>query len=112
MNRSQVNHRFAAGRELFVIFAQTAIAAKPGKRAFHHPTAGEDVEALLVWVTLDDFQHGLQLLLHSVDELAGIAAIGPEFFQTRLGGRREFGQHELAPSRSWMLAAWTTTSSR
>ena len=38
----QIDHRFTALQEVFIIFAQAAVAPDPGQRAFHHPPAGQD----------------------------------------------------------------------
>ena len=40
----QINHGFAAHREVLVVFTQTAIAANLGHGAFHHPAIRQDGE--------------------------------------------------------------------
>jgi hypothetical protein len=46
VNQGDLEHRFAALGEGFVIFRMTTVIQKPSEGAFHHPTAFDDRETL------------------------------------------------------------------
>ena len=112
MDGSEIDHGFTALGQFFVVFAQAAIATKPCKGAFDDPAARQELKARLLRIAFDDLQDGIQMLFDPVDQGAGIATIGPEFAQASLVACDSLAKTSLAPSRSWMLAAWTTTSMR
>ena len=50
----EMDHRLTAGREVFVVFAQPTVFAKPTKGAFHHPPFWQKHEAFGLIRALDD----------------------------------------------------------
>jgi hypothetical protein len=69
-------HRLGGGGQPFVVAAQPAAAHDPAQRAFDHPAAGQDREALLVGGFLDDLDGHPQDLAGVGDQSAGVAAVG------------------------------------
>ena len=110
MSHGQIYHGFAAFGERLVVFAQTAVAAEPGERAFDDPSPGQDHEARQVVAALDDLQDPATELPRPLDQLPGVAASAQIRFR-RGKSPLSLASTRLAPSRSWMLAACTTTAS-
>ena len=94
MDHGQVNHVFTAVGQRLVIFAQTPVTVQPREGAFHNPTFRQDHKAGDIIVTLDNLQRPSTHPSGPVDQLTGIAAVGPDQLQP---GRMadEFGQHQL-----------------
>ena len=80
VDHGNLYHRFTAGRQSFVIFAQATVSAKPGERTFNNPSFGKHDE-LVQFRSLDNLDDPAEGPLAPNDELAGIAAIGPDQLQ-------------------------------
>ena len=93
VGEAQVDIGAAAGRGGFVFTAEPAEAAQPAEGAFHDPAVWQNHEPGLVIAAFDNLQFPTELLRGGFDELAGIAAIGPDFFESSLASRR--GEHEF-----------------
>lgn len=96
MRHSQVNHGFAAFREGLVILAQAAIAAEPGEGSFDNPALGQDHEAGHIVAAFDDLQDPVAQLPRPLDQLSGVAAVGPDQLEPRELAD-QFDQHEFGP---------------
>lgn len=94
MRHGQVDHCLAAFGEHLVVLAQASVSLEPPEGAFHDPSLGQDHEARHVVAALDDFQNPAPELSRPVDQLSGIAAIGPDQLQPGEAAF-EFGQHQL-----------------
>src|SRR5258708_18985702 len=83
MNRCQVDHAFTMVSEEFIVFGEPTIGTQPSERALHHPAPGDDFKALEVIAAQSNIDDDLLELLGSpFNELATIAAIGPQPLQT------------------------------
>jgi len=83
----------AAGHGGFVFAAHPAKAAEPTAGAFDDPPMGEDHAPRHVVAAFDDLQIPAEFAACRLDELPGVAAIGLDFFQTRLASCGS--EHEL-----------------
>src|SRR5512143_2157325 len=80
-NHRYIDERFASRGQAFVIFAQASLAIQPREGPLYDPAFGQHLKASLVTELLDDLQRPAQVVLDPVDQLAPIAAIGPDQFQ-------------------------------
>jgi len=80
IDHGNINHRFAALWQRFVIFTQSSIFAQPGKRTLNDPTFGQHHELVKI-VALDDFNHAATSALAPIDQLTRVAAVGPDQLQ-------------------------------
>src|SRR3990172_7534615 len=96
MRHGQVDHRFAALGERLVVLTQSPVATQPSEGALHDPALGQHHEAGYLVAALDDLQNPVAQLPRPVDQLAGIAAVGPNQFEP-WEASLEFGQHQLGP---------------
>jgi len=78
-----LNHRLAGFRQRFVVFAQASIFAQPSKRPLHHPTPRKDDKAGHIVAPFDNLQNPVSKLFYPFNQLAGIAAVGPNQLQPR-----------------------------
>ncbi len=66
----------------FEILGEPAIVTEPGEGALHHPSPGQELEALRGIGTLDDLQRPLAKLLQRLLELrSGIGTVGDDMAQ-------------------------------
>ena len=91
-----------------VVFAQPTAPAQPGKGALHHPSAGQHLKLMAMGGPFHNFQCPAGPGPDPLDQLAGLAGIGPDQLQARTAARN-LCMTSLAPSRSCMSAGWTTT---
>jgi len=96
MSRGQVNDGLAAFRQRLVVFAQAAVSSEPGESAFHDPPLGQNHEARKVVAAPDDFQNPPAQLPRPLDQLTGIAAVGPDQLQPGEPDLEQ-RQHQLGP---------------
>lgn len=76
------------------VSCQAAVAADPGKRAFHHPPFGQDDEAFGDVAAFDDLDLPCSAFCSSGAHTRPlIATIGEDAFDEREQGPRLFGQH-------------------
>lgn len=75
------NSRFAAFGEQFIIFAQSAVATKPGECAFDNPAAFQDDKSCVG--PFDNFDDPRKRLQRPIHKLTGVATIGPDAPQAR-----------------------------
>ena len=109
----QVDHGFTARREVLIVFAQAAIPANPGNRAFHHPPARQHREgrhgrrldiagipALAPWAFHDLESPAAFFLYPRAQALAPIGHVGPDVLQPiegRVCGGQQPGGHVGIP---------------
>ena len=72
----------AAGKGCLVFAAEQTVAAQPAKRAFDDPTVRKNFEPFDVVAAFHDFQFPPECLSCCFDQFAGIAAVGPDEFQS------------------------------
>ena len=77
----------AAGERGFVFAAEQAVAAQPAERPFHDPAVRKNFESLDVVTAFHDLQFPAKCLSRCFDQFAGIAAVGPDEFESRLRPR-------------------------
>lgn len=96
MSHGQVDHRFAAFGQRFVVLAQTTITTEPGKGSLHDPPLGQNLEAGHIVAAFDDLQDPVAQLPSPVDQFAGVSPIGPNQLEPR-ELPDQLGQHQLGP---------------
>ena len=96
VDHDEVDHRFAGGRKHFVVLAHSTIPADPCEGALHDPAFGQHRKADDRVGTFDDVQRPTAERFGPFDQLARVAAIGPDFFQSRINAAK-FLEHELRP---------------
>jgi len=89
------DHGLAAVGQHLVVLAVASIATQPRKRPLHNPPPGQHLESDNIVAAFDDLQNPPAQFLGPLDQLACIAAVGPdqlqsreqafEFFQNQLG---------------------------
>lgn len=57
LDHGNLNHGFAVFDELLIVFAEPAIVAEPGERAFDDPALAENFKTDLLAKLVDDFQN-------------------------------------------------------
>lgn len=97
-NADEIDERFGAAREAFVILAEAATSAQPGKGPFHHPPPGQHVEAGRVAevrdevgsvalqvspVRIDHVQHEAVAMRRPALQRSSVALVGPDPLQAR-----------------------------
>ncbi len=55
LDHGNLDHRFAVFEQLLVVFAEPAIVAEPGERAFDDPALAENFKTGLLAQLVDDF---------------------------------------------------------
>jgi hypothetical protein len=83
MDHADIDHVFARFWVILVVLAQSTIAIEPPKGSLHDPPLREHLEADRVIRALDDREYPSTRGPHPVNQGTGIAAIGPNQFQTR-----------------------------
>ena len=83
VRHGKVNIGTAARKGRFVFAAEQAVAAQPAERAFHDPAVRKNFEPFDVVATFHDFQFPAECLSRRFDQLACVAAIGPDEFESR-----------------------------
>jgi len=83
VDHGESDHRFAAGREGFVILAEPAVLAEPAEGSFDDPAPWQHHERRQVGVPFDDLKHPLAQRHRPVNELPRVACIRPDQFQSR-----------------------------
>jgi len=96
IDHDQVDHCFAGGREYLIILAHATIPTDPRERALHDPAFWQHREADDRVGAFDAVQHPTAERFGPFDQLARVAAVGPDFFQSREGAAK-FLEHELRP---------------
>lgn len=96
MSHRQVDHGFAALGERLVILAQAAVSSEPREGSFDNPSLGHDYKPRHVVAAPDDLQDPAAQLSRPLDQLARIAAVGPDQLQPA-EAPLEQGQHQLGP---------------
>lgn len=80
MNHGDLEHRFAAISEDFIIFRMTTVIQKPSEGSFNHPTAFDDMKAFAL--SFDDVElHAMgffQTVYPGGQLSTDIGAVGPE----------------------------------
>ena len=92
------------------VLGEPAVAAEPGEGALDDPAAGQQVEAFGVARALDDLEPQSLARRGAAGDLALVAGIGEQVPQPREASA-DPGADQPRPSRSWMLAGWTTSRS-
>ena len=90
---------FGACDSGFEVFGQASIAIEPSQRAFDHPAARHDFEALCGVGSLDDFERPAAEALERLGQLGpGVSAVGEDMAQPGAGGpdRAEHGRGAVA----------------
>jgi hypothetical protein len=77
LDHGDFNHGFAVFEEFLIIFAEPAVVAEPSERTFHNPTLREDLKTDLLFQLAYDFQDPAAPAIEPVDQLSGVATIGP-----------------------------------
>jgi len=96
MSHGQVNHGLAALGEHLVILAETSVSLEPPEGSLDDPPLGQDDETCHIVAALDDLQNPTAKFSRPVDQLSGIAAVGPDQLQPRETAF-EFRQHQFGP---------------
>ena len=96
MSHGQIDHGLAALGERFVVLAQAAVSSEPREGSLDDPTLGQNHEPRHVVAALDDLQNPPAQFPRPFDQLARIAAIGPDQLQPAETALEQ-GQHEFGP---------------
>src|SRR6266478_1783017 len=83
MNHSNVDHGLACDCVAFIVFVEAPISAQPAKGALDNPSSRQDYEALDTHGPQHCLEEPSTAGVHPFDQLAGIAAIGPNELQAR-----------------------------
>src|ERR1700730_5518811 len=83
MNHGNMDHGLTDIGAVFVVFAESAIAPQPTKGAFHDPTPRQQHKAFDAHRAQNRLQQPTALTLNPGDQLASIAAVGPNELQPR-----------------------------
>lgn len=89
-----LNHGLTAGRQPFVVPAQSWVSLQPAAGVFYDPAFGQHDERVKRG-SLDDLDHPATGLFRPVDKLAGVAAVGPDQHQPS-GETAQLLDHKLA----------------
>ncbi len=96
MSHGQVDHRFAAVGQHFVVLAPTTITTEPAKGSLDHPPFGQNLKAGHIVAAFDDLQDPVPQLPGPLDPCAGVSPIGLNQLKPReLPG--QLGQPQLGP---------------
>ena len=87
------------GGEAFVVADAAPVSADPGQRPFDDPASGQHNESGYVVTAFDDLDGQVKRGAGPVQELAGVAAVGPD--EPDPVTRRGCSSSGVAPSRSW-----------
>ena len=82
INHSNLNHRFTAVCQRLIVLAQTAVLTQPRESSFDHPSPRQNHKSLHTVTSFDNPQNPMTKIRYPINELAGIAAIGPDQRQT------------------------------
>ena len=110
----QVDHRYmdpglAGFGQFLVVFAESSAATQPGQCALYYPTAGQHLEVVAVRTASHHLQQPSPVAQAHAISLPASAASAQMIWS--LGNRpSSLDSTSLAPSRSWILAACTTTA--
>lgn len=96
VDHNEIDHRFARGRERFVVLAHSTIPTDPREGALHDPAFRQHREADDRIAAFNNRQHPAAERLGPFDQLARVAAVGPDCFQSRVHTAK-FLEHELRP---------------
>ena len=88
VGQAQVDIGAAAGHLRFVFTAEQAEASRPAEGAFYDPAVRQNHEPRLVITAFDDPQFPTELLRGGLHQLASLAAIGPDLFESCLTAHR------------------------
>ena len=88
VGQAQVDIGAAAGHGRFVFTAKQAKASQPAEGAFYDPAVRQNHEPRQVISAFDDLQFPTELLWGGLHQLASIAAIGPDLFESCLTAHR------------------------
>ena len=110
----QVDHRYMdpglAGFGQFpVVFAESSAPGQQGQCALYYPTAGQYLEVVAVRTATHHLQQPSASRPSPRDQLTGISGVSPDDLEPR-NRPSSLASTSLAPSRSWILAACTTTA--
>jgi len=78
VNHGDQNHGFTVFRQEVVVFAQAAVPIEPRESPFHDPAFRQHDKAGQVIRSFDDLQGPMVRCLDPLDQLAGIAPVGPD----------------------------------
>src|ERR1700719_23030 len=96
MNHGDVDHCLTSVRKALVIFAEATITSQPTKGPLHHPAARQEHETFDSNRSQDGLQNPPTGGLSPFYQLASVAAVGPDDFQTWQTGA-DFIQDQLGP---------------
>lgn len=85
MGHCYVDKCLAGARQQIIVLSQTAITSQPSKGALDHPATGQHTEAFLIGRLLNNLKRQALFGLGPLNQLAAVAAIGPDMLQTRKG---------------------------
>ena len=94
VDHDQVDHRFTGGWKRFVVLAHSTIPADPPKGALYDPALRQHGEADERVGTFHDFQYPTAEQLRPSDQFARVAAVGPDFLQSRVHAAKLL-EHQL-----------------
>jgi len=97
----QIDHRFPGVSLTFVVAVEPAIASQPAKGALDDPASGKHLEAVAVGA-LDDGHEATPGFSGPVDQRSGIAAVGPDEWDT---APRRAGEERAESLMSLAVAA-------
>ena len=104
VDHGEIDHRFAAGCQHFVVLAQSSVSTKPAEGPLHHPSSGQHHETHDIIAALDNLQHPAAYALRPIDQFPRVAAIRPDQFQSRVQAPQlaedEFGSVSVLNVRS------------
>ena len=83
IDHGHVEEAFSGLGEEFIILAESAVTVEPAKCALDDPAFGQDLEAFGRVATPDNFEFPTGELFDPSLQLSGVAAVGPDLFQSR-----------------------------
>ncbi len=78
------DHGLTAGYQHFIVLAHTAVSTDPSEGTFHDPPLGQYRKARNLIASFDDLQCPAADSLRPIDQLPGVATVGPDAFQSRV----------------------------
>ena len=78
VDHAEADHGFAVRNEFFVVLTQAAVPIQPAERPLHDPALRLDIKAVGVIAPFYNLQQPPAGLLDPVNELSGVASVGPD----------------------------------
>ncbi len=94
IDHGDTDQGFTTLNQRFIVFGESSILAKPGKRSLNNPSLWEN-DKIVRLRAFDDFDDSAVPADRPIDKLPGITAIGPDDFETS-PSRTELPDQQLA----------------